>query len=178
MKKTINFIATLFFIFSVSYSQNIAYPNSPSVKNLKIDFGAVGDGVTDDTNALNSAMNTNFKGIIFIPNGVYKITNSIKKIPQGLGTFFHGQSKNGVIIKLADGAVGFNYILTPKAMITCVDDINGVSADVFYYQCKNFTIDAGNNPGAIALRFYSNNVGSLTNVIIKATNAEIGLDMG
>jgi Pectate lyase superfamily protein/Secretion system C-terminal sorting domain len=177
MKKTTYFIVTLFFIFSAIYSQNIAYPTSPSVKNLKIDFGAVGDGITDDTNALSNAMNSNYGGIIFIPNGVYKITNSIKKIPQGLGTFFHGQSKNGVVIKLADGAVGFGNALTPKAMITCVDDPNGISADVFYYQWKNFTIDAGNNPGAIALRFYSNNVGSLTDVIIKATNAEIGLDM-
>jgi Pectate lyase superfamily protein/Secretion system C-terminal sorting domain len=177
MKKTTYFIVTLFFIFSASYSQNIAYPTSSSVKNLKIDFGAVGDGVADDTNALSNAMNSNFGGIIFIPNGVYKITNVIKKIPQGLGTFFHGQSKNGVIIKLADGAVGFENALNPKAMITCVDDPNGVSADVFYYQWKNFTIDAGNNPGAIALRFYSNNVGSLTDIIIKATNAEIGLDM-
>jgi hypothetical protein len=156
MKKTTNFIGALFFIFSATYSQNIAYPPSPSVKNLKIDFGAVGDGITDDTNALSSAMNTNFKGIIFIPNGVYKITNSIKKIPQGLGTFFHGQSKNGVIIKLSDGAIGFGNPLTPKAMITCVDDQNGLSADVFYYQWKNFTIDAGNNPGAIAIRFYCN----------------------
>lgn len=178
MKKTKFFTLVLFFILSVSYSQNIAYPPSPSVKNLKIDFGAVGDGITDDTNALSSAMNSNYKGIIFIPNGIYKITNSIKKIPQGLGTFFHGQSKNGAIIKLSDGAVGFGDVLNPKAMITCVDDPNGVSADVFYYQWKNFTIDAGNNPGAIALRFYSNNVGSLTDVIIKATNAEIGLDMG
>jgi Pectate lyase superfamily protein/Secretion system C-terminal sorting domain len=177
MKKTTNFIGALFFIFSATYSQNIAYPPSPSVKNLKIDFGAVGDGITDDTNALSSAMNTNFKGIIFIPNGVYKITNSIKKIPQGLGTFFHGQSKNGVIIKLSDGAIGFGNPLTPKAMITCVDDQNGLSADVFYYQWKNFTIDAGNNPGAIAIRFYSNNVGSLTDIVIKATNAELGLDM-
>lgn len=177
MKKSIFFLIVIFFTYSISNAQNISYPNSSSVKNLKIDFGAIGDGVTDDTNALSSAMNSNFKGIIFIPNGVYKITNSIKKVPQGLGTFFHGQNKNGVVIKLADGAVGFGDTLNPKAMITCVDDPNGVSADVFYYQWKNFTIDAGNNPGAIALRFYSNNVGSLTDVIIKATNAEIGLDM-
>jgi len=39
------------------------------------DFGATGDGVTDDTAAIQAALNN--KGNIFIPTGVYKITSSL-----------------------------------------------------------------------------------------------------
>lgn len=40
------------------------------------DFGAVGDGVTDDTAAIQDALNSNF-GSIYIPKGTYKITNTL-----------------------------------------------------------------------------------------------------
>ena len=39
------------------------------------DFGAVGDGVTDDTAAIQSAINASYK--VHIPAGVYKITDTI-----------------------------------------------------------------------------------------------------
>ena len=44
------------------------------------DFGAVGDGVTDDTAAIQSAVNyavSNSKGKIFCPAGLYKISDTI-----------------------------------------------------------------------------------------------------
>lgn len=42
--------------------------------NVK-DCGALGDGVADDTNALQTALNK--RGTIYIPNGIYLITNSL-----------------------------------------------------------------------------------------------------
>lgn len=44
------------------------------------DFGAVGDGTTDDTTAINNTIiyvNSNGGGAIYVPPGTYKITNSI-----------------------------------------------------------------------------------------------------
>jgi len=41
------------------------------------DFGAVGDGVTDDTAAIQAAIDTNTK-LVFIPEGTYKITSSLR----------------------------------------------------------------------------------------------------
>jgi len=52
--------------------------------NLKRNFGAVGDGKTDDTNALKQALQGNGKGILFIPAGTYLISD---KISFGRGNF-------------------------------------------------------------------------------------------
>jgi len=46
-----------------------------------IDFGAVGDGVADDTVAIQNALNSGAK-LISIPNGTYKLTNTLY-IPEG-----------------------------------------------------------------------------------------------
>jgi hypothetical protein len=52
-------------------------------------FGAVGDGITDDTAAINRAfyqiycrsLNTQVRRIIYFPAGIYKITGDVVKIP-------------------------------------------------------------------------------------------------
>ena len=45
-----------------------------SYKNVKA-YGAVGDGTTDDTTAIQTALNS--EGVIFFPKGRYKVTNTI-----------------------------------------------------------------------------------------------------
>jgi hypothetical protein len=42
------------------------------------DFGAVGDGVTDDTAAIQAAVDANLQSIIYFPNSTYKITSPIQ----------------------------------------------------------------------------------------------------
>jgi hypothetical protein len=46
------------------------------VVNVK-DFGAVGDGVTDDTAAIQAALNGALGSQVFIPKGIYKITSQL-----------------------------------------------------------------------------------------------------
>jgi hypothetical protein len=56
--------------------------------NIK-NFGAVGDGVTDDTNAFQSAVNdANSKGVpVFLPPGNYLLSRSINNVLSILGTY-------------------------------------------------------------------------------------------
>lgn len=51
-------------------------PNVPEATNVT-DFGAVGDGVTDDTRAINAAIAATPKGAIYVPPGRYRITDYI-----------------------------------------------------------------------------------------------------
>ncbi|BCM93510.1 hypothetical protein IAD21_05401 [Abditibacteriota bacterium] len=52
-------------------------PTVKQVRNIK-DFGAVGDGVTDDTKAFQSAVNATKDGALYIPPGRYQITDFIR----------------------------------------------------------------------------------------------------
>jgi len=45
--------------------------------NLKTNYGAKGDGVTDDTNAVLSALRNNLTGTVIVPAGTYKVRNPI-----------------------------------------------------------------------------------------------------
>ena len=90
-----------------------------SVKN----FGAKGDGETDDTIAFQQAFDSS--SVIYIPEGRYKITSSIN-IPDGKKLYVYGNKRNSVI--LAD-----------KSVETVFNNINK------YSTFKDFAISATNN---------------------------------
>ncbi|MEO7599310.1 MAG: glycosyl hydrolase family 28-related protein, partial [Opitutus sp.] len=55
----------------------VALPHQSAAKNLKSDFGAKGDGVTDDTEAFLNAIRET-RGVLFIPAGKYVITKILR----------------------------------------------------------------------------------------------------
>jgi hypothetical protein len=67
---------------------------SAATKDLKIDFGAVGDFVADDTAAVQAAFDWVIldRGVLFIPQGTYKITSQLT-FRQGTNTRVHGESR-------------------------------------------------------------------------------------
>jgi hypothetical protein len=63
--------------------------------NVK-DFGAVGDGVTDDTSAIQAALNyaaNNDKGAVFVPSGVYRCSSGII-VHAGVDLFSNGNTQS------------------------------------------------------------------------------------
>ena len=87
-------------------------PDDPSVFDVR-DFGAIGDGVADDTAALQAAIDESGSrdaqrvGIVFIPNGTYRVTETLVanrgKRGSGVGPWIWGQSRERTVIRLADG---------------------------------------------------------------------------
>lgn len=65
--------------------------------NVKTDFGAVGDGVADDTIAFQYALNalqapSSHASVLYIPAGTYKITSSLDYVSRNCSTYCTGKS--------------------------------------------------------------------------------------
>jgi hypothetical protein len=96
------------------------------------DFGAVGDGVTDDTVAINRAFNelfaresnTEVRRSLFFPAGVYRVTDTVK-IPTYAKVY--GEGKNSSIIKL-DLLTGEST--TATAVVTLADSKQQISPNI------------------------------------------------
>lgn len=165
-------------------NENIVFPADAGVINVKTQFGAKGDGVTDDTTAIQAALNAypNGNRIIYLPNGVYLVSDRLNW-PAGTQdgqeykrTILQGQSQQGTIIKLKDRAAGFTDTNTPKSVI-----FTGPSpAQRFRNSIRNLTLDIGiGNAGAIGIQFNASNQGTLREVTIRSRDGQgiNGLDL-
>ncbi len=149
------------------------YPKAMKVRTIQ-DFGAKGDGVTDDTEALRQAMNTS--GVTYFPAGTYIVSDTIEmRHKPWVGPAWRGQHKDKVVIKLADKARGFD---NPKRIkpVLAFFRMKGHSADMFKFNFADMTVDTGDHRGALAVRFHSNNNGMIRDVNIVGKGA-IGLDL-
>ncbi|MBF2028659.1 MAG: glycoside hydrolase family 55 protein [Oscillatoriales cyanobacterium C42_A2020_001] len=164
--------------------ENIVFPADAGVLNVK-DFGAKGDGVTDDTAAIQAALNAfpNGKRIIYLPNGTYLVSNTLSwSAGTGIGddyknTILQGQSERGAIIKLKDNAAGFTNVNQPKSVIFT----GPPPAQRFGNSIRTLTVDTGvGNSGAIGVQFNASNQGSVRQVTIRSGDGQgvNGLDMG
>lgn len=118
------------------------------------DFGAVGDGETDDTDAINRALyelfcrelNVEIRRSLFFPAGTYKVSNSIKIPPHAK---LYGEGLTSSIIKFVAG-----------------DDINAVSIE----SGKRYAISTVGTTDFTAIGAASNAV----DVVFTATAAGVG----
>jgi len=93
------------------------------------DFGAAGDGITDDTTAIQAAINVNGGNVsVYFPTGVYKITSTIN-LPASSSLKMYGNGFNpqetsnathGSIVKWSGAANGkmFNGYFTNGTLIS------------------------------------------------------------
>lgn len=165
---------------------NVVYPASPSVVDVtQAPYGARGDGVTDDTQAIQRAL-SDVMGkhkLLYFPNGTYLVSKTLewsKKNADGRDAwgknFLQGQSVDKTVIRLQDGR--FTDPQRPASIMWC----GGFgSADWFHNYVQDLTFDVGkDNPGAIGLQFYSNNSGAVRNCRFVAAEGSglVGLDLG
>lgn len=144
------------------------FPPDANVLNVKA-FGAVGDGVHDETEALQAAYNRT--GLIYLPDGTYLVTRPIKAPPRRNSApcrrILQGQSRDGAILRLMDRAPGFGDAKAPQAVLTTSWGV----AQAFRNSVRDLTIDVGTaNPGAIGLAFFASNQGNVENILIRSSD--------
>ena len=196
MKKLISLLSLLT-LASVSVSQAWQFvpPTGVGIANVK-DYGAKGDGKTDDTQAILKAISENIdksryrsNPFIWFPDGTYIVSDSIEGriIADGRAEgkvwssgwrsmlILIGETREGVVIKLKDSAPGFTDAAKPKWVIACgsesdkYDNHHGGGNRAFRHNILNLTVDVGNgNPGAIGIDFIANNRGAIDGVTIRS----------
>jgi len=133
-------------------------------------YNAIPDDDIDDTAKIQQAIvdlagkQYNYKTIYF-PNGVYNVSSTLiwdnNSYHRGRYLMMRGQSRNGVIIKLADRCSGFDNPASAKAVIdTFVSGNEAYGKFIF-----DLTVNVGSgNPGAVGIDYLVNNLGSIRNV--------------
>ena len=156
---------------------SIVFPSDPAVLDAKRDFGAKGDGMTDDTEALqrgldgSCGMNGKPTKVLFVPNGVYRVTKTLV-VKNGIGPYLYGQSRDGVIFRLADHTANCTSVIR-----THPNDGGKTSADWFMRNLRNFTVDVGDNPETDGIRYHATNSGIIKNVRVIG-QGKIGINAG
>lgn len=147
--------------------------------------GIVGDGVNDDTAAINACLTYWGPTGIFFPGSsdqretlyfpadhTFRITGTIR--PNAEDDRLSFLCGPGAKFKLDDASAGFADSCTPKAALYAG---NPGAAAAFQNDYRGCEIDLGNNPGAIGLDYVGNNVVSVREMFIHGTAFHTGIAM-
>jgi hypothetical protein len=169
----LNFIAVC--MLSVGYAERIWFPSDAGAIDItRSPYSADKAGKNDATAAIQKAIHSGTTGswhIIYLPNGTYKVSNTIfwKSNSSSFGPVLQGESRVGVTIKLKDNATGFGNPSKPKPIFYTGDGV----AQKFCRGIRNMTISTGSgNPGAIGVQWYSNNEGIMADVTVRSDDGD------
>ena len=163
---------------------DVRYPSETVIDVTAAPYFADPTGATDNRAILQQVLddhpgNMLERPIIYFPDGEYRLsgglvvdTHNTANGGSGRGVVFQGQSRDGTVLRLDDGAAGFGDPAQPAVFIDFneANDIHGAWQYVaFQTHVKDLTIDVGaGNAGAIGLDFCANNVGGLRNVRVRS----------
>jgi hypothetical protein len=160
-------------------AERVVFPDDLAVLDVRRDFGAVGDGVADDTAALQAGLDASSRrggegstAVLYLADGTYRVTKTLV-VRAAVGPWVYGASRDGVVLRLDDGV---------SADVTAVlrthpSDSEASSADFFMRNFRTLTIDVGDNPHVDGIRWYGNNSSMLRNVRVTGTGA-VGINCG
>ncbi|RSK25851.1 gluconolaconase [Bacillus sp. HMF5848] len=156
-------------------------------------FDVKGDGVSDDSDAIQEAINkvkrTMNYGIVFIPEGTYRISKTIY-IPKAIRLIGYGKKRPTIL--LGENTPGFqdevpsdkgraNYMIWFTSSIpTAADNVDDANAGTFYSALSNIDIRIEDgNPAAVALRTHFAQHSFISHVDIHIGNGKAGIfDVG
>ncbi len=184
----------------------VSFPPDSGIVNVR-DFGAKGDGRTDDTAALQTAIDAVGPDtgaffwrvkLVYLPDGIYRISRTLQRHYAGgkfgSGMILIGESTAGTIIRLADHAAGFDDPNAPRGVVMTTAKLldgtptsggkdyahKGEGNDAYENFVEHLTIDAGHdNPGAIGIDYLANNIGAIRDVRVNAPDRSgaVGISM-
>jgi hypothetical protein len=148
-------------------------------------YGAVGDGKTDDTQAIQRCIDENHNdNIIYLPKGTYLVSTTIKWAEGQKRTLLWGEDREQTIIRLKDDAPAFAAFLpnTKGELVKPVPLIwtGNAPAQRFRNGLRNLTINTGRaNPAVSALQYNTSNQGSIwyVTIISEDGGGHAGLDI-
>jgi hypothetical protein len=163
-----------------------------AVINVKTQFGAKGDGVTDDTQAIRTAIHTELgynsqPKVLYFPTGTYLVSDTLDwhNLAGSWEDFItlQGESRYKTTIRLMDNAPGYADPTVPRAVILTASEA-GTSDGGGNKGQNNFiqdlTVDTGHgNPGAIGIDYVANNRCAIRDVMIHSGDGSgvAGLNM-
>jgi hypothetical protein len=164
------------------------FPDAAKVVDVtKPPYNAKRDGTTDDTDAIQQALNDHpsQSAIIYLPNGKYLVSKQLRwggsknmrDADAAKNTVLWGQSKEKTIIQLKDRCPGFNDPRHARGVIWTGE----APAQRFANEIRNLTVDTGvQNPGASGVQFMANNQGGIydVNIVSGDGQGKAGLDLG
>jgi len=172
--------------------------HGPAFRNVR-DFGAKGDGVADDTAAIQAALDhergsqgEKKPAIVYLPPGTYKVTDTLI-----LWKWTHliGEATSPPTLVLAAHAPGFEDPNHKKPVLVTTngwgvdpstrhwaansDQLGGSANNTFFTQLHHIhlRLEPG-NPGAVGILWRVAQATSMREVTIEAGDAAIGLDIG
>ncbi len=178
------FVLCLAGILAPGVRADVLYPPDAGVVNVRQSpYHAKGDGITDDTEALQQALweNGRTNRIIYLPEGVYRISDTLRWLavpgsPLQGRTILQGQGRGKTVLRLLDYSPGFSDSGKPRPMLA-----TGAGTRFLRNAVRDLTLDTGiGNPGASGLQLVAHHQGGLRNVDIVAGGdgtGGVGLDL-
>lgn len=173
---------------SISTIDAVAFPHDANMISVQ-KYGAKGDGITDDTEAIRQAVRDNLTQhrTLFFSAGTYLVSESIEWIGEDnlFGAFltWQGEGTGKTTIKLQDKTSGFGDRNFPQPIVR-VGSLgtggNGAGNRAHNNYIFDMTFNVGkNNPGAVGVDFNASNTGAMENVKIVSDDGQgaAGLDL-
>jgi hypothetical protein len=135
--------------------------------NVK-DYGAVGDGSTDDTTAIQAAINA--KGAVYLPPGTYQVTSTLS-VPSGMAQQFSMVGENAVGVTINYTGSGVFLKMDPSTT-------PGVSTRREYWKLASlYIVGPGSGvSGTIGLLLNNALLGSISDVYVSAFETGVKFD--
>lgn len=161
------------------------FPPDSGMVNVKPQFGAKGDGINDDTEAIQLAISSVVHHpqmgprIIFFPAGTYLVSRplvekDLKSQWNSLLTL-QGENRATTLIRLKDNSPLYQSAGAPAQVLVFASQHgapDGGGNAAFDNNIFDITIDVGRgNPGAVALDFMGNNYCALRNVTLQSSDS-------